>query len=52
MEDEYDDYENFLDVDEKNATFLQHALASVGGATASITVAQPLDVIKTRYIFK
>jgi len=31
-----------------DATFLQDALASVAGATASITVAAPLDVIKTR----
>lgn len=30
------------------ATFLQDAAASVCGATASITVAAPLDVIKTR----
>lgn len=31
-----------------HATFLQDSLASVAGAVASITVAQPLDVIKTR----
>jgi hypothetical protein len=31
-----------------DATFLQDAIASVVGAIASITVAAPLDVIKTR----
>lgn len=31
-----------------DATFLQESLASIAGACASITVAQPLDVIKTR----
>lgn len=31
-----------------DATFLQDSLASVVGACASIAVAQPLDVIKTR----
>ena len=31
-----------------DATFLQDSLASVTGACASITVAQPLDIIKTR----
>jgi len=31
-----------------DATFFQDSMASVAGACASITVAQPLDVIKTR----
>lgn len=31
-----------------DATFMQDSIASVAGAVASITVAQPLDVIKTR----
>lgn len=31
-----------------DATFFQDSVASVAGACASITVAQPLDVIKTR----
>lgn len=31
-----------------DATFLQFAMSSVAGASASIIVAQPLDVIKTR----
>lgn len=34
--------------DGQKATWAQDALASTAGATASITVAQPLDVIKTR----
>ncbi|KAI9229897.1 MAG: mitochondrial carrier domain-containing protein [Piptocephalis tieghemiana] len=34
--------------DYNSATVLQNALASVGGAVASITVAAPLDVVKTR----
>lgn len=34
--------------DGARATWLQDAIASAAGATASITVAQPLDVIKTR----
>mmetsp|Transcript_38763 Transcript_38763/g.78163 ORF Transcript_38763/g.78163 Transcript_38763/m.78163 type:complete len:319 (+) Transcript_38763:62-1018(+) len=34
--------------EDSDATFLQESLASVCGATASITVAAPLDVIKTR----
>lgn len=37
-----------MGIDENKATFLQESLASVAGATASITVAAPLDVIKTR----
>jgi len=32
----------------KEATFLQNFVASIAGAVASITVAAPLDVIKTR----
>ncbi|CAO3631494.1 unnamed protein product [Cunninghamella blakesleeana] len=31
-----------------NATFFQNFCASIGGAVASITVAAPLDVVKTR----
>jgi hypothetical protein len=40
----------FMGVGEKGdrATWAQDAIASCVGATASITVAQPLDVIKTR----
>lgn len=34
--------------DPKKATFWQNFWASVGGAVASITVAAPLDVVKTR----
>lgn len=34
--------------DPKKATFWQNFAASIGGAVASITVASPLDVIKTR----
>jgi hypothetical protein len=34
--------------EDRDATFLQDSMASVCGATASITVAAPLDVIKTR----
>ncbi|CAG8478885.1 10087_t:CDS:2 [Ambispora gerdemannii] len=34
--------------DYNKATFFQNFCASIGGATASITVAQPLDIIKTR----
>lgn len=34
--------------DPKKATFWQNFAASVGGAVASITVAAPLDVVKTR----
>lgn len=34
--------------DGERATWAQDAMASCAGATASITVAQPLDVIKTR----
>jgi hypothetical protein len=34
--------------DGQRATWTQDAIASCAGATASITVAQPLDVIKTR----
>ncbi|CAI2169283.1 17353_t:CDS:2 [Funneliformis geosporum] len=34
--------------DYSNATFFQNFCASIGGATASISVAQPLDVVKTR----
>jgi len=37
-----------MGVKEGKATWTQDALASVAGATASITVAAPLDVIKTR----
>merc|ERR1719410_741890 len=32
----------------KDATFFQNFIASISGAVASITVAAPLDVIKTR----
>lgn len=41
---------NFIGVGEDGAraTWAQDATASAAGATASITVAQPLDVIKTR----
>jgi hypothetical protein len=34
--------------DPKKATFWQNFAASIGGAVASITVAAPLDVVKTR----
>jgi len=34
--------------DPKKATFMQNFVASVAGAAASITVASPLDVVKTR----
>ncbi|CAH1764113.1 10147_t:CDS:2, partial [Entrophospora sp. SA101] len=34
--------------DYSKATFLQNFCASIGGAIASISVAQPLDVVKTR----
>ncbi|KAJ1928941.1 high copy suppressor of abf2 [Tieghemiomyces parasiticus] len=34
--------------DYSKATFLQNFAASIGGAVASITVAAPLDVVKTR----
>ncbi|KAJ1980288.1 high copy suppressor of abf2 [Dimargaris verticillata] len=34
--------------DYSKATFLQNFFASIGGAVASITVAAPLDVVKTR----
>jgi hypothetical protein len=34
--------------DYSNATFYQNFVASIGGAVASITVAAPLDVVKTR----
>lgn len=34
--------------DPKKATFWQNFAASIGGAVASITVASPLDVVKTR----
>ncbi|KAH9246990.1 hypothetical protein BASA81_015421 [Batrachochytrium salamandrivorans] len=34
--------------DPKKATFWQNFFASIGGAVASITVAAPLDVVKTR----
>ncbi|CAG8728542.1 10443_t:CDS:2 [Funneliformis caledonium] len=34
--------------DYSKATFFQNFCASIGGATASISVAQPLDVVKTR----
>jgi hypothetical protein len=34
--------------DSKKATFWQNFVASIGGATASITVAQPFDIVKTR----
>lgn len=34
--------------DPKKATFWQNFAASIGGAIASITVAAPLDVVKTR----
>lgn len=34
--------------DYSNATWTQNFIASVAGATASITIAAPLDVIKTR----
>ena len=34
--------------DYSNATWTQNFIASVSGAVASITVAAPLDVIKTR----
>lgn len=38
----------FMGVSDGQATWTQDALASICGATASITVAAPLDVIKTR----
>jgi hypothetical protein len=31
-----------------DATFLQDSIASIVGASSSIAIAQPLDVIKTR----
>lgn len=34
--------------DYSQATFYQNFVASIGGAVASITVAAPLDVVKTR----
>ena len=34
--------------DYSQATFAQNFVASIGGAVASITVAAPLDVVKTR----
>ncbi|CAJ0898836.1 2501_t:CDS:2, partial [Entrophospora sp. SA101] len=34
--------------DYSKATFFQNFCASIGGAIASISVAQPLDVVKTR----
>lgn len=34
--------------DYNEATFMQNFCASIGGAVASITVAAPLDVVKTR----
>ena len=34
--------------DYNKATFFQNFCASIGGAVASITVAAPLDVVKTR----
>lgn len=34
--------------DYNQATFLQNFCASIGGAVSSITVAAPLDVVKTR----
>ena len=34
--------------DKKQATFLQHSVASVAGSIGSIAVSAPLDVIKTR----
>ncbi|CAG8692784.1 25439_t:CDS:2, partial [Racocetra persica] len=34
--------------DFSKATFFQNFCASIGGAIASISVAQPLDVVKTR----
>lgn len=37
-----------LGEDDKQATWTQDAIASTAGAVASITIAQPLDVIKTR----
>ena len=41
-------YSYFKLEDQKKATFLQHTAASIAGATLSITVASPTDVIKTR----
>lgn len=41
-------YSVFKLEDQKKATFLQHTAASIAGATLSITVASPTDVIKTR----
>jgi len=38
----------FMCSTEGNSTFLQDSIASMCGAFASITVAAPLDVIKTR----
>jgi hypothetical protein len=34
--------------DYSKATFFQNFCSSIGGAVASISVAQPLDVVKTR----
>ena len=39
---------SFMGCREGTTTWIQNAVASCVGATASITVAQPLDVIKTR----
>ena len=37
-----------MGIQDGEATWTQDAIASIAGATASITVAAPLDVIKTR----
>lgn len=42
-------HQNFFHLeDSKKATFYQNFVASIAGATASISVAQPFDIVKTR----